>query len=731
MKSLFNNKLFYFAAAAIVTLTTTSVIFATPPATKYSRGETLDPSCAPGDANCTVDTDETDPTVKLFAKTTLPTCSVWQVLKWNGTSLSCVADSTGSGGITTETDPIFSLSQAYNITSMMLANWNAAFGWWDHHTAGYLTGEIDPTVNALAKANLSCSASQIAQYDGTTWVCATQGAGADNLWNHIATTNLQLGSNWLSGDGWSEGVFVSSTGSVWIWTSNPASSLHVLGNPSLLTNIGSWAPLLAFWWADNNLYHRIRSAWSDNGNIIFELKNPSTHYMYFNSAIKTGSGATVWYWTTQTAPTNGLLVNWNVGIGTASPTSKLDVVGGRSFFAPASEQYGVGVKYATTWGAVYFWATSNSATPDAAISNAGGATLMTLTNSGNVGIGTSTPSQKLEVVGTIIWWWSTATNGSLGFGIRYSGLDIINTFWSAYSSAATTIWYNIKSQNGSAWFVSSNWLGGTRGAISITDEFTFSNASSSTTPIWTAITMVDRFRIDNTWNVWIWTTSPDAKLTILGNYNSILNVYRNADVTAVGAAGVDIQLWALSGATKTPAASIVGQLNNPATTGELSFYTRNAGVLTEKVRVKSDWSVGIGTIAPERTLDVRGIFQIKSGSSMFLFSGGSDNTNYGTFRKADGSTNLAYIGGAAGAALSGGTANDFAITNAAGWNIFLYSASVGIGTTSPVAKLDVVWDIKVWNSWSTCTSTNAGAIRYNAWTSKHEGCNGSVWNALY
>lgn len=36
----------------------------------------------------------------------------------------------------------------------------------------------------------------------------------DNLGNHIATTNLQLGTNWLSGDGDPEGVFVETNGGV-------------------------------------------------------------------------------------------------------------------------------------------------------------------------------------------------------------------------------------------------------------------------------------------------------------------------------------------------------------------------------------------------------------------------------------------------------------------------------------------------------------------------------------
>lgn len=39
-------------------------------------------------------TGETDPTVKSFAKATLPNCAADQVLKGDGSSLSCVTDST-------------------------------------------------------------------------------------------------------------------------------------------------------------------------------------------------------------------------------------------------------------------------------------------------------------------------------------------------------------------------------------------------------------------------------------------------------------------------------------------------------------------------------------------------------------------------------------------------------------------------------------------------------------
>src|SRR5210317_1474256 len=41
----------------------------------------------------------------------------------------------------TETDPVFSASEAASITSTDTSNWDTAYGWGDHSTAGYLTSE--------------------------------------------------------------------------------------------------------------------------------------------------------------------------------------------------------------------------------------------------------------------------------------------------------------------------------------------------------------------------------------------------------------------------------------------------------------------------------------------------------------------------------------------------------------------------------------------------------------
>jgi len=55
----------------------------------------------------------------------------------------------------TETDPVFTASVASGITSSELANWNAAYNWGNHATAGYLTGLLSSSVGELSDVNVS------------------------------------------------------------------------------------------------------------------------------------------------------------------------------------------------------------------------------------------------------------------------------------------------------------------------------------------------------------------------------------------------------------------------------------------------------------------------------------------------------------------------------------------------------------------------------------------------
>jgi hypothetical protein len=175
-------------------------------------------------------------------------------------------------------------------------------------------------------------------------------------------------------------------------------------------------------------------------------------------------------------------------------------------------------------------------------------------------------------------------------------------------------------------------------------------------------------------------------------------------------------------------------------------------------------SVGIGTTSPGYTLDVAGEININAGtgnpyiqlyspSAQWVIGQGSEavpniyvggtpmTSNYfwranwntsnvaaNTFQAPNSSTNsltvvelLQHLAGNTGDYLhitsNGGTSgNILTVAN---------SGSVGIGTTSPQAALDVNGAARVGSTAASCSSTNAGAVQYTSGTL--EACNGTSW----
>ena len=63
-------------------------------------------------------------------------------LTTNGSTVSWVAIVGGGGA---ETDPVFLAHAAHNVTTTKISNWDTAYSWGNHATAGYLTGTISYT----------------------------------------------------------------------------------------------------------------------------------------------------------------------------------------------------------------------------------------------------------------------------------------------------------------------------------------------------------------------------------------------------------------------------------------------------------------------------------------------------------------------------------------------------------------------------------------------------------
>ena len=71
------------------------------------------------------------------------------------------------------------------------------------------------------------AASGLADINFTGAMLQGVAGGLDNLGNHTATTNIQLGANWLSGDGGAEGLRVDASGNVGVGIAAPSDNFHV------------------------------------------------------------------------------------------------------------------------------------------------------------------------------------------------------------------------------------------------------------------------------------------------------------------------------------------------------------------------------------------------------------------------------------------------------------------------------------------------------------------------
>ena len=182
-----------------------------------------------------------------------------------------------------------------------------------------------------------------------------------------------------------ERVRIDGSGNVGIGTTSPGAKLHVAGSGQgiFIEDTGANRAVLGLY-AFNN-----------------ELRIQGTAY------VNAAQPLTVW---TANAERMRIDANGNVGIGTAIPDQRLAVggniscsgiiyastgiqtSGARALFRANNEQYGVGAAASAAGGFVYFGANNGTTTPDAVISGAGGNTLMTLQNGGNVGIGTTSPA---------------------------------------------------------------------------------------------------------------------------------------------------------------------------------------------------------------------------------------------------------------------------------------------------------------------------------------------------
>ena len=275
--------------------------------------------------------------------------------------------------------------------------------------------------------------------------------------------------------------------------------------------------------------------------------------------------------------------------------------------------------------------------------------------------------------------WTKVVNTpttAVGYGIPQASLAI-----DGYLSSADFTTFNSKLSNFST--LSSSDITGKLGYIP-------ANATSA----WSLNASGDVSRMSG--NVGIGTTTPSAKLDVIGNMGLTGTIYNpsSGDTSSVGIAAdtaantttAGIRAWGTLHDTYPGDLHIISK-----NSGGIKFYNYNSG-WTEQMRVSSNGNVGIGTTSPEAALQVGGISGSSSPAKIFVGNYSTDATGDAQILGNWSSTGLWGIGVAdnSTATVKLGVVDYPSMEWSASQLNFVIGGNVGIGATAPVNSLEVV-----------------------------------------
>ncbi len=335
------------------------------------------------------------------------------------------------------------------------------------------------------------------------------------------------------------------------------------------------------------------------------------------------------------------LLDGSVGIGTDSPTAKLQVYDDRDVTGNPTDK---GIRLQESTGD---WLLSLGIS---SVTNTGFAIRDNVTSTypfvirettGNVGINESNPSARLEVDGSI----NFNSGGDRGF--------LLNP-------GAGTFSLGDKDEVGGGSFIESD---------------------SSNIDIYNNLALT--LRADSNNRVGIGTDSPQVKLQVTNNIdNANVAMFKGKSTNTTNSTTISISNGFSTEYTKEVKIGAVAESASSNTTGMALYTSPNSSGGVERVRIDSTGNVGIGTTSPLEKLEVQGsiyatpIIYSSSQDAYALRMGANNNTAFDMGIKIKStSAGTPYM------SLRSHNTEDLLV---------LKSGNVGIGTDSPSEKLQVV-----------------------------------------